>query len=87
MRKSRQMRLFIGFNVCLILVHLFRYSLVLNAQRTNQQLSAQYKALCTQKQELCTTWCALRSPQKIHEFARQQSMRTIRLDQIHTVSV
>jgi|GEM_PF-5970918 len=85
MRKSRQLRIFIAFNVCLVFWHLFQYSLILDAQRHNQQLSAQYKTLCAHKQELGKTWCALRSPQAILEFAQQQSMRPVRLDQIHTV--
>lgn len=86
MHKSRQIRIFIGFNILLAFVHVYRYSLVLKAQRATQQLVAQHKILITKKQELCKTWCALRSPQAISEFARQQSMRPIRLDQIHTVS-
>lgn len=72
MRISRQVRIFVAFNIALAFWHIFKYSLVLQVQHQNQQLTKEHKKLLAQKQELCKTWCSLRSPQAIHEFARQQ---------------
>ena len=87
MHRSRQFHFFILFNICLVFCNLFRYSLVLEAQRKNQQLSAQYKTLVAQQQELSKMLCALRSLQEIAKFAQQKSMHPIRLNQIRTVPV